>query len=88
MTALTTALDVNNAAPGVGCFAITPSDVTNFSSGVIRAVYVGGTGNVAIVNIDDTVVTWIGCPVGLYIMTCCKRVNSTDTTATNLIGIL
>lgn len=81
------ALDINNAAPGIGCFSVTPSDATDFTF-FARALYIGVTGDVAIVNLDDSVVVWTACPAGLIIPCGAKRVNSTATTATNIVGIL
>ena len=88
MAALTTALDIANAAPGVGCFAISPSNTDNYTQGVARALYVGVTGNVALVNVDGTAVTWVACPAGLIIPVHSKRVNVTNTSASSLVGIL
>lgn len=80
-------LQAEDAAPGVGAFAITPSDSVDFTK-VPRAIYVGVTGNVVMVNMDNTTVTWVGCPAGLIIPCVARRINSTSTTASSLVGIL
>lgn len=66
--------------------AITPSDATNFTDGTCHAIYVGGTGAVvAIVN--GTAVTFAAVPVGTVLPVRATRVNSTSTTATNLVAL-
>lgn len=85
--ALRSALDINNAAPGISCFAVTPSNSVDFSY-FARAFYIGATGDVAIVNLDDSVVVWGACPAGLIIPCGGKRVNATNTTASSIVGIL
>jgi hypothetical protein len=79
-------LSADNAAPGVYCFAITTSDSVNFTEPP-RAIYVGTGGNVVIVNNDGTTVTWSNCPTGFVIPCGAIRVNATNTTASNLVGI-
>jgi hypothetical protein len=53
----------------------------------LRMIYVGGTGDVAVMGEDDTVaVVFVGVPVGTVLVGLFKQVMSTGTTATNLIG--
>jgi len=66
-------------------FAITPSDTINFTTPP-REIVVGGAGTVAIVEQDDTVVSYT-VVAGQRITDYCKRVNSTGTTATGLVGV-
>lgn len=80
-------LQAEDAAPGVGAFAITPSDSVDFTK-VPRAIYVGGTGNIVFVNLDNTTVTFTAVPVGTIIPCVCRRINATLTTATALVGLL
>lgn len=68
-------------------FAITPHDSTNFTNGYIRGIYVGVAGNVVAVRPDGTAVTFIGAVAGSVLPVQCVRVNSTSTTATNLVGL-
>ena len=72
--------------PGANYFAITPHNSTNFAV-VTRGIYVGGDGNVVAIDQDDTAVTFVGCVAGTVLPIRAKRVNSTSTTATNLVGI-
>lgn len=68
-------------------FSITPSDSTNFTN-VARAIYVGTGGNVVLVTQMGTVLTFANVPAGTTLGVRAKRVNSTSTTASNLIGLL
>lgn len=69
---------------GVSWGAVTPSDTTNFSREV-RAVYVGVGGDIAIVAADGAVVTLKNVVAGSLLPIRPVRVNSTNTTATNLV---
>ncbi len=76
---------VTSEAPGQGVETVTPADsnlTTNY-----RAIYVGGTGNVKVTSVSGDVATFVACPVGLIIPVAVKRVWSTGTTATYLVGI-
>ncbi|MFM7009593.1 MAG: hypothetical protein ACKO0Z_09740 [Betaproteobacteria bacterium] len=75
-----------DAASAYDYFAITPSDSTNFSNQVV-GIYVGGAGAVVAVRPDGTAVTFAGTLAGTVLPICAIRVNSTSTTATNLVGL-
>jgi len=64
--------------------AITKSDSTNFTH-FSTCIYVGGAGDVALVTENGDVVTYVGAVAGTQIVGRFKRVNSTNTTATNLV---
>ena len=66
--------------------ALTPDDVTDFANELV-SVYVGGTGNVATVLPDSTVVTFENVPAGTFLPLRCRRINATGTTATMLVGL-
>lgn len=67
--------------------AITPHDSTHLSR-TTRRVYVGGAGAVAAVMAGDgAVVTFAAVPVGTVLPISVSRINSTGTTATNLVAI-
>lgn len=67
--------------------AVTPSDSADFTGGLCRAIYVGVSGDVAIIMEDDSAgVTLKSMPIGLYALRA-KRVKSTGTTATNIIAL-
>lgn len=69
-------------------FAITPSDTADFSGDDAKliAIVVGGAGNlVAVLPEGGTVTFAVSAAQVLPIR--CKRVNSTNTTATGLVGL-
>jgi len=66
--------------------AITPSDADSFSVPV--SVYVGVTGNVAVRPANGgSAVTFVGVPAGAVLPVRVIGVNSTSTTATNLVAV-
>lgn len=67
-------------------FAVTPHDSTNFTYNC-RALYIGGEGDVVVVTEDGTAVTYVGVPAGSILPVVAKRVNSTNTTATDIVGM-
>ena len=67
-------------------FNIVPSDTVN-SPQRIRAIYVGGTGNIVVVNEDLTTALFTAVPVGTILEVDVIRVNNTNTTATLLVGM-
>lgn len=64
--------------------AVTPSDTTAVT---FRALWVGGAGNVAVVTEGGNSVTFTGVPAGTLLPIAVRAVNSTSTTATNLVGL-
>ena len=66
--------------------AITPSDATDLEW-LTRGVYVGGEGDVVAVLPSGDTVTFVGVLAGSVLPIACKRVNSTDTTATNIVAL-
>ena len=72
--------------------AVTPSDTVSYvhSNGgtlIARGLYVGGAGNVALVNKDGVAVTFTAPPVGSILWFKHIRVNATNTTATLLVRL-
>lgn len=67
-----------------GAKAITPSDTVDQ---FYAAIYVGGAGNVAVTMESGDTVTFTAPPVGTLLTIRVKRVLSTGTTATSLIGL-
>jgi len=67
-----------------GAFAITPGTALPFSP---RAIFVGGAGNVNMTGQDGNAVTFVGCAAGQIIPFRAASVNSSGTTATNLLGL-
>lgn len=73
------------AAPAQDCVAIVPSDTSNLFP-LIRSIYVGGAGNITLVTLGGTTVTFVGVLVGTILPVCAQQVRATGTTATNLVG--
>lgn len=68
--------------------AVTPHDSTDIRNGnLTRGLYVGGAGNLVAVNNNETAVTFTGVLAGTVLPIQCKRVNSTSTTATNIVAL-
>lgn len=69
--------------------AITPNDTVDFAdSRATRRIYVGGAGNLVLVPADGgPAVTFTGVPVGTMLEVAARRVNATNTTATNLVAL-
>ncbi len=67
--------------------AVTPHDSTNLTNGPTDGIYVGGIGNVVAVWVDGTTATFVGVPAGTILPIRVKRINSTSTTATNLLAL-
>lgn len=69
------------------CFVVVPHDATNFTDPV-RYLLITSSGNVALVNLDDSVTLFQNMAAGTYIMCAAKRINATNTTvaAGNIIG--
>lgn len=66
--------------------AITTSDTVSLT-GITRAVYVGGTGNITAVMSNGDVVLFTAVPVGTVLPIRCTRINATATTATALVAM-
>lgn len=79
--------DIYGAPSGIPV-AITPSDATEIN---FRAFFVGGNGNIAIIGRDDktnTAVTLNGVVAGAIYPISVKKVMSTNTTATGIVGLV
>ena len=73
--------------PADHAFAITPTDGVDLSF-VTRGLYVGTAGNVAVIlKGDSSAVTFVGVPAGSVIPLRVSRVNSTNTTASDIVGL-
>lgn len=78
--------DPESAASAESFFAITKSDTANFAF-TVRGIYVGGTGDVVAITEGGTAVTFSSVPAGAILPIRAIRVNSTSTTATNMVGL-
>lgn len=68
------------------CVAITPAD--SDLSAQVRALYIGGLGNIKITDPQGNVVTFTNVQTGTILPVMAKRVWSTDTTATGIVGLI
>lgn len=73
--------------PGFDGFAISPSDSANLTS-MVRAIYVGGAGNIKLVSPNNTTLEFVGVPAGSILPMMAVKVFNTSTTASLLIGIM
>jgi hypothetical protein len=74
-------------SPAEDAFAITASDSTDLTKST-RSIYVGGSGNIKLTTVDGSTVTFNGAIAGSILPIRAKRIFSTGTTATNLIGLI
>ena len=75
-------------APSDKAEAITPSDTLDLTNAT-RGIYVGGSGDITcIMASDSSSVTFSSVNTGSILPIRVKRVESTGTTATNLIALL
>jgi hypothetical protein len=73
---------------GAQAFAVTPNDATDLTA-VTSALYVGFTGNVSLICSGDTnAVTFFNIAGGSILPLRVKRVRSTGTTASGIVGLL
>jgi len=78
-------LDGGWAAPASGVVTITPSNSVDLDY-TVRALWIGNTaGNVSVVCPDGTTAI-LPVAANSLVPVMCKRVNSTGTTATTIIG--
>lgn len=69
-----------------GSITITKSDTTVLSP-IIRRLYVGGTGDVAVRMLDGSTPIFKAVPVGTFIDGQIDQVLSTNTSATLMVGL-
>lgn len=80
--------DAVPSGPGISGVAITKSDTTTYSP-PFRGVYVGVTGDLAVMMAHDSIaVTYVAVPAGSLLPICVKQIMSTGTTAGSIVGIL
>lgn len=79
--------DSDITAPALNFVAITKHDTTDFDGFITRAIYVGGAGDVVAVDHLNNPVTFSSVPAGAILPIRARRVNSTSTTATNMVAL-
>lgn len=83
----TKALYADNTAPAVSALTVTPSDSTLFTLGATRGIYVGGTGDVSALMADGTTGVFKSVPAGTLLPICAQRINTTNTSASNMVAL-
>jgi len=73
--------------PGYDAISVTPSDTVSLAT-AIRALYVGGAGDVRLTTLLGTTITFYGLQTGSILPLQIKQVVSASTTATLLVGII
>lgn len=74
-------------SPARNVFSITPHETDELPF-VPREIYVGGAGDIEMVAVDsDTAVILKAVPAGMRLPYRAKRIISTNTTATDLVGV-
>ena len=66
---------------------VTPSDSVNFAEGLSIGIYVGVSGDVSLVTKAGNSVTLKNVAAGIIHPIPCTRVNSTGTTATEILAV-
>lgn len=72
--------------PAQGGAAVTPHDTNNLAIPT-RGLYVGVSGNVKVDMIDGSTLTFVGLAAGIIHPLAVRRVYSTGTTATSIVGV-
>lgn len=67
-------------------FVITPSDTTEFTQPT-RVLYIGNTGDITVVMISGTTLSFTNVTSGQILPFRVSKVMATGTTATNIIGM-
>lgn len=75
----------NTLVSAYGAEPVTPSDTVSIP--VTRAIYVGGTGNLAVTMLDGQVVTFSGVPAGTTLYIQVTKVMATSTSATLILAL-
>ena len=76
---------IHNISPASEAVAVTPADATYLTP--TRGLYVGVSGDVKVIMLDGTTVTFTGLAAGVIHPIQCVLVFSTDTTATNIVAL-
>jgi hypothetical protein len=73
--------------PDTSFRAVTPSDTAPIKGGMARALFIGVTGNVSVVNENGVAVVFKGVVAGSILPIVTNRVNATGTTATDIVAL-
>ena len=72
--------------PAENFFAVTPSDSADLPF-LVRSLYVGGGGDISVLNKDGQTVVFRSVPAGTVLPIRTGRVRASGTTATLLVGL-
>lgn len=78
--------NIYDISPAKSAAAVTPSDSADLTNGVCRSLYIGTTGNLAVLMSDGSSVSFVAAPNGVFPIKV-KRVLSTGTTATDIVAL-
>lgn len=88
MVDITTKWSANNiTSPAYSYTAVTPSDTIDDPNGPFKAIFVGVGGDIVFVGLDNVAVTFKNTISGSILPMIGRRINSTNTTATNLVAL-
>ena len=73
-------------SPAGDAASVTPNDGADLAT-ASRALYIGGTGNVAVVTVGGDTVTFANVPSAAILPVRVARVLATGTTATNIVAL-
>lgn len=76
-----------DSRPATKHVSITKSDATDLTAIGIRAVFIGGAGDIAIQDVEGTDITYT-VPAGVILPISPAKVLATGTDATNIVGLL
>lgn len=73
--------------PALDFFAVTPSDTDALPSKA-RSLFIGGAGNVSVINASGTAVVFVGVQAGTVLPIQTSQVTAADTSATDIIALM
>tara|TARA_R110000824_G_scaffold194375_5_gene376996 strand:+ start:6286 stop:6549 length:264 start_codon:yes stop_codon:yes gene_type:complete len=77
----------NKIEPSHELLTITPSDTLELTHSV-RAIFVGGTGNITLIDSKGTSHVLVGIPAGATLAIKPTKIMATGTTATSIVGLI
>lgn len=77
----------NKIEPSHEFITITPSDTLDLTHAV-RAIYVGSTGNITLLDSNGASHVFVGIPSGATIAIKPTRIKATGTTASSIVGLI
>ena len=78
-------MNIDAITPAAAAEEITPDDDSRITP--TRGLYVGVSGDVKVIMLDGTTVTFTGLAAGVIHPICCVLIFDTDTTATDIVAL-